>query len=96
MSRGHGRAQRALVDRLVADDAALKEGLPLSALRSVLPSDRSNRRRTILTLIQRGDVEVLTDPETGERRLRMPFMAGASAWWKRNPPVYGRRGDCRW
>ena len=84
------------MDALCADDATRRDGVPLATLRSILPSDRSNRRRTIRTLIQRGDVEIVDDPETGERRLRMPFMAGLSAWWKRVPPAYGRRGDCRW
>lgn len=93
MSRGHGSRQRAVVDRLCADESARKEGVPLAALRPILPPDRSNRRRTIRTLAQRGDAVIVDDPETGEPRLKLPFLVCMREWWKREPPEYGRRGD---
>ena len=93
MSRGHGHRQRAVVDALCADDRARTEGLPLAALRPLLGSDKSNRRRVIKTLVRRGDVKVLAADETGERRLKMAFMAGLREWWRREPPAYGQRQE---
>ncbi len=95
MSRGHGSRQRAVVDALCADDRARKEGMPLAALRPILPFDRSNRRRVIRSLVRRGDVGIVEDDE-GVRRLKLRFGPLLREWWKREPPAYGRRGDCRW
>ena len=85
MSRGHGRIQRRVVELLSADERARDAGLPLSALRPVLGPDRSNARRAIRSLIQRGDCEWTTDPETGERRLKLTFWTCVAAMMKREP-----------
>ena len=79
MSRGHGTYQRRVVARLSADEKTIKEGLSMRALQPALGPDRSNRRRVIRSLIRRGDAEVVSDPETGERRLKLPFLPAASA-----------------
>jgi hypothetical protein len=76
------------VDRLSADEQALQEGLPLWALRPVLPRDRSNRRRVIQSLKARGDVEEITDPETGERRLRLGWLVGLRAMVRQQHPEW--------
>lgn len=81
------------MDALCADDRARTGGLQLDALRPLLGSDKSNRRRVIKTLVQRGDVDIVDDPETGERRLKLTFMACLQAMWKLSPPSYGKRGD---
>jgi hypothetical protein len=83
VSRGHGRIQRRVVELLSADERARGEGLPLSALRPVLGPDRSNARRAIRSLIRRGDAEWATDPETGERRLKLEFWLCVAAMMNR-------------
>jgi hypothetical protein len=83
VSRGHGRIQRRVVELLSADERARGEGLPLSALRPVLGPDRSNARRAIRSLIRRGDAEWVTDPETGERRLKLEFWLCVAAMMNR-------------
>lgn len=80
MSRGYGTCQRRVVDALVSDAETLERGLPLDALRPFLPHDRSNRRRVIASLIEREDVELVTDEETGEQHLRLAFPASLWAW----------------
>ena len=84
VSRGHGRFQRLVVDALVSDAETLERGLPLDALRPFLPHDRSNRRRVVLSLIKRGDIERVDDQETGERRLKLTFIAGCAAWMRKH------------
>ncbi len=76
---------RAVVDRLSADEESRAEGLPLAALRPALGPDRSNGRRVIRSLIQRGAAEWVTDPDTGERRVKLEFWTGISAVLKREP-----------
>jgi hypothetical protein len=83
VSRGHGRIQRRVVALLAADERARGEGLPLCALRPVLGPDRSNARRAIRSLIRRGDAEWVTDPETGERRLKLEFWLCVAAMMNR-------------
>jgi hypothetical protein len=79
MSRGLGRDQRRVVDALSENEEVLKTGLTLSALRPALPRDRSNARRVIQSLFRRGDVERVTDEETGEERIKLEFFAGCAA-----------------
>ena len=86
MSRGRGWRQRAVVDLLSADSQAQREGLPPAALRPALGPDRSNGRRVLRSLIKRGAVEWVTDPETGERRVKLEFWTCVSAMLKREPP----------
>ena len=71
---------------LLSDEGARDAGLPLSALRPVLGPDRSDARRVIRSLVERGDAEWTTDPETGERRLKLAFWTLVSALAKREPP----------
>ena len=68
------------MDALSRDEETLKRGLPLDALRPVLPSNRSNRRRVVESLIHRGDLEWVDDEETGERRLRLAWWSSLWAW----------------
>ncbi len=85
MSRGPGSRMRAVVDRLSADAESRLEGLPRAALRPALGPDRSNGRRVIRDLIRRGAVEWVTNPNTGERRLKLEFWACVAAVIKREP-----------
>lgn len=64
---------------LCADEHTVREGLPLAGLRPALGPDRSNARRIVGSLLRRGDVEWVSDPETGERRLRLTFLADCVA-----------------
>ncbi len=85
MSRGHGRNQRRAVALLSADERARSEGLPPAVLRRALGLDRSNGRRLVLSLIERGDAEWVTDPEKGERRIKPSFWTCVAAQLKREP-----------
>ncbi len=76
---------RAVVDLLAVDEATRAEGLPLTALRPALGPDRSNGRRVIRSLFERGAVEWVTNPDTGERRLKLEFWACIAAVLKREP-----------
>ncbi len=76
---------RAVVDRLSADEGSRAEGLSLAALRPALGPDRSNGRRVIRSLFERGAVEWVTDPDTGERRLKLEFWTCFAAVIKREP-----------
>lgn len=76
---------RSVVDRLSADEDARAEGLPLAVLRPALGPDRSNGRRVLRSLFERGAVEWVTDPDTGERRVKLTFWACISAMMKREP-----------
>ncbi len=83
MSRGHGRNQRRAVELLSADERARSEGLPPAALRRALGLDRSNARRLVLSLIDRGDAEWVVDPQTGERRVKLSFWTSVAALLRR-------------
>jgi hypothetical protein len=83
LSRGHGRIQRRAVELLSADARAREEGLPFAALLPALGPDRSNARRAVRSLIRRGDAGWVTDPETGERRLKLEFWARVAAMMAR-------------
>lgn len=85
MSRGPGSRMRAVVDRLSADEDARAEGLPLAVLRPALGPDRSNGRRVLRSLFERGAVEWLTDPNTSERRVKLEFWTCIAAVLKREP-----------
>ncbi len=76
---------RAVVDRLSADEESRAESLPLTALRPALGPDRSNGRRVLRSLFKRGAVEWVTNPDTGERRLKLEFWACIAAVLKREP-----------
>jgi DNA-binding MarR family transcriptional regulator len=76
-----GSKQRQVVERLAG--SPWEDGLPLQALRPALGRDRSNARRVIRSLIGRGDVEVIRDPETGGARLRLEFWCHVSAVLRR-------------
>ncbi len=76
---------RAVVDRLSNDEDARAEGLPLAALRPALGPDRSNGRRVLRSLFERGAVEWVLDPCTGERRLKLTFWTCIAAMMKREP-----------
>lgn len=82
MSRGHGTRQRAVVDLLVGTEEAQREGLPLAALRPVLGPDRSDARRVIRSLVERGDAEWV-EGEGGIRRLRLNWLLCVSVLLKR-------------
>ena len=68
------------MDALSRDEETLTRGLPLRDLRHALPRDRSNRRRVILSLIKREDLQWVKDEETGERRLKLGWLAALGAW----------------
>ncbi len=68
---------------LSADERAREEGLPPAALRRALGLDRSNARRLVLSLIDRGDAEWVTDPETGARHVKLTFWTCLAAVFKR-------------
>lgn len=74
---------RAVLDRLSADEESRAEGLPLAVLRPALGPDRSNGRRVLRSLFERGAVEWVTDPETGEPRVRLELWTGISAVLRR-------------
>lgn len=76
---------RAVVACLSADGESRAEGLPLAALRPALGPDRSNGRRVLRSLIKRGAAEWVTDPETGERRVKLEFWTCVAAVIKREP-----------
>ncbi len=84
MSKGHGTRMRAVVDRLSVDEEARRIGLPLSALRPVLGPDKANARRTVRSLLRRGDAEWVED-EAGTRRLKLHWLVCVSAMLKREP-----------
>lgn len=89
MSRGHGAYQRRVVDLLSADETTIREGLPVGAFQPVLGGiDRSNARRVIRSLIRRGDIELVNDPETGEQRLKLDFFAAVAAMLRKSPPSH--------
>lgn len=67
---------------LAVDQERREEGVPFRALRPVLGGDRSNARRVVRSLIRRGAVELVKDPETGESRLKLTFMTAAAALWR--------------
>ncbi len=75
---------RAVVDRLSADEESRAKGLPLAALRPALGPDRSNGRRVIRSLIQRGAAEWVVD-EGGTRRVKLEFWTCVAAVLKREP-----------
>ncbi len=81
---------RAVLDRLCVDEATRAGGLPLAALRPALGPDRSNARRVIRSLIRRGAVEWMEDPETGERKLVLEMWTGISLVLRRE----GRPDGC--
>ncbi len=73
---------RAVVDRLSVDEEARRIGLPLSALRPVLGPDKANARRTVRSLLRRGDADWIVD-EAGTRRLKLNWLVCVSALIKR-------------
>ncbi len=75
---------RAVVDRLSADQEARRIGLPLSALRPVLGPDKANAKRTVRSLLRRGDAEWVED-EAGARCLKLNWLVCVSAMLKREP-----------
>ncbi len=84
MSKGHGTRMRAVVDRLSVDVEARRIGLPLSVLRPILGPDKANARRTVRSLLRRGDAEWVED-EAGARRLKLNWLVCVSAMMKREP-----------
>jgi hypothetical protein len=82
VSKGHGTRMRAVVARLSVDAEVRRIGLPLSALRPVLGPDKANARRTVRSLLRRGDVEWVVD-EAGIRRLKLELWLCVSALIKR-------------
>lgn len=88
MSRGIGRTQRLALLALWQARTEREEerdiGIPLTELKRRISSDRSNSRRAIRNLIERGMVEEITGEE-GERRVRLTSggygaLAFASVW----------------
>ncbi len=53
MSRGMGRLQRRVMD-VICDNQDVQTGLSMSSLNRLLGGDRSNNRRAVRGLIQRG------------------------------------------
>lgn len=86
MGRGLGVHQRRLVEYLATDEQRRKEGVPLRALRPLLPADRSNRRRIIRSLLERGDLEIVRDDEDGESRYKLSFWTSAAWLWRMAGP----------
>jgi len=88
MSRGIGRTQRLALLALWQARTEREEerdiGIPLTELKRRISSDRSNSRRAIRNLTERGMIEEITGEE-GERRLRLTSggrgaLAFASVW----------------
>lgn len=75
---------------LALDPERRAEGVPYSALRHVLAGDPSNRRRAVLSLIRRGDLEVVEGEqgEQGEKRLKLCFLTAVATLWRLDPPAY--------
>jgi DNA-binding MarR family transcriptional regulator len=75
VSRGIGRTQRVALLALWQTRAELEEerdaGIPLTALKRRISSDRSNARRAIRNLMERGMVEEITSEAEGERRVKL-------------------------
>ncbi len=89
MSRGLGVFQRRVVALLSADLQTVEEGLSAQELRLALAGvDKTNRSRSIRSLLLRGAVEQVTDPETGASALRLSFPWRLAAYWRLNPPDY--------
>lgn len=70
------------MDALSVDEETIEAGLSLADLRGVLPSDRSNRRRVLRSLVARDEAEWVMETETGEPRLRLTWLARVAATWK--------------
>ncbi len=83
MSRGWGHKQRQAVELLSVDERAREEGLPPAVLRRALGLDRSNMRRLVRSLIERGDAEWVHDPETGAPHVKLSFWTCLKAVMQR-------------
>jgi hypothetical protein len=81
VSRGIGKVQRealaALWDR--AKSEGIAGGMPLAELKRSISSDRSNARRAIRGLVERGLVEEVAG-EGGERRAKLTGGAHLALW----------------
>ncbi len=76
-----------MVDLLSASEKVRSEGLTLAELRPALGKDRSNAKRAVDSLIERGDLErVTTNPETTEPpRYKLNWLACVGAMMKAEP-----------
>jgi DNA-binding MarR family transcriptional regulator len=72
--RTAGPTQKRILHALWRYSDPLDEGLPVNAVRAILGGDRSNTRRTIRTLVLRGELEESMDGE----RIRLSRSAASS------------------
>jgi hypothetical protein len=70
VSRGAGRAQRRALHALWNDEGRRAAGMPLAEVRRAIGADRSNARRAIRGLVERGLIVEVTDDE-GVRRVKL-------------------------
>jgi DNA-binding MarR family transcriptional regulator len=89
MSRGWGWRQRRAVELLAATKRARDEGLTFAELRPALGKDRANAIRALSSLVARGDLERVANPEATEQpRYKLNWLALCSVMMKREPPDY--------
>jgi DNA-binding MarR family transcriptional regulator len=79
VSRGLGRTQREAMLALWHHEEGLAAGMPLAELKRSISTDRSNARRAIRGLIERGFAVALTG-EAGERRVALTGGAHMALW----------------
>src|SRR5215218_2566035 len=79
MSRGIGRTQREAMLALRDHEDGAAAGVPLTELKRAISSDRSNARRALRGLIERGLLEEVTDEE-GVRRVKLAGGAHLALW----------------